>query len=108
VSLKKELDGDEVDSIVPILVHNKRITAQEAVDETVVMLKRGFQQFQKAADRLKNECHAENADTKRDVGIWVNSCVDLILGNISWSLRTDRYMLKAELNKDRTGFEQVL
>ena len=107
-SLKKELDGGEVDSIVPVLVHNKDITAQEAVNETVAMLARGFGEFRGAADRLRVAVVGENDKVKRDVDTWIEGCVDLILGNMAWSLRTERYMAKAVVNAESTGCEQVL
>ncbi|KAH7071553.1 isoprenoid synthase domain-containing protein [Paraphoma chrysanthemicola] len=107
-SLKKELDGREVDSIVPILVYNEDITAQEAVDKTVDMLASGFGEFRSAADRLRATVFNEDVKVKRDVDTWIEGCVDLILGNMAWSLKTERYMAKAVVNPEGTGCVQVL
>ncbi|KAF2022960.1 terpenoid synthase [Setomelanomma holmii] len=107
-SLKKELDGGEVDSIVPILVYNENITAQEAVDKTVAILAAGFAEFTGAAGRLKVAASAEDVEVKRDLDIWIEGCVDLILGNMVWSLRTERYMAKAKVNEEGTGCVVVL
>ncbi|KAH7079800.1 isoprenoid synthase domain-containing protein [Paraphoma chrysanthemicola] len=103
-SLKKELDGGEVDSIVPILVYNEDITAQEAVNKTVHMLASGFGEFRSAADRLRAAVSNDDIKVKSDVDTWIEGCVDLILGNMAWSLKTERYMAKAVVNLEGTGY----
>jgi hypothetical protein len=107
-SLKKEVIADEVDSIVPILVHHHNVSAQEAVDMTMDMLKTSYQKLLAAVERLNIAVASENDDVKRDLKVWVDACVDLVFGNVAWSLANSRYLLRTALRDGSSGFEVVL
>jgi hypothetical protein len=107
-SLKKEIDADEVDSIVPILVHHHNVSAQEAVDMTMEMLKTSYQKLLAAVERLNIAVANENDDVKRDLKVWVDACVDLVFGNVAWSLANSRYLLRTALIDGSSGFKVIL
>jgi type II secretory pathway predicted ATPase ExeA len=107
-SLKKELKADEVDNIIPILVYHHNISAQDAVNMTIKMLEESYKSFNAAVERLERAVDAESKEVKRDVEILVDACVDLLVGNVAWSLATRRYLPRTAFSDGSSGFEVVL
>jgi cytochrome c556 len=107
-SLKKELKADEVDNIIPILVYHHNISAQEAVNMAIKDLEKSYKTFTAAVERLKSAVDAEPEDVRRDVNVWVDACVDLIVRNVAWSLAVPRYLPRAALSDRSSAFKVVL
>jgi hypothetical protein len=107
-SLKKELKADEVDNIIPILVYHHNVSAQEAVDMTVQILEGSYKAFTAAVERLRCTVDAESEDVKRDVEVWVDACVDMLVGNVAWSLAIPRYLPRTAFSDGSLEFEVVL
>lgn len=108
VSLKKELKADEVDNIIPILVYHHNISAQDAVNVTLEMLKESYKSFNAAVERLERAVDAESKEVKRDVEILVDACVDTLVGNVTWSLAIPRYLPRTAFSDGSLGFQFVL
>lgn len=107
-SLKKELKADEVDNIIPILVYHHNISAQEAVDMTVKILEDSYKTITAAIGRLESTVDAESDHIKRDVRVWVDACVDMLVGNVAWSLAIPRYLPRTAFSDGNLGFEIML
>ena len=74
---------------------------------TVQILDKSYQDFLAAVVRLKSAVSKEVEGVKRDVGIWVDACVDMLVGNVAWSLHIPRYQPRSAL-REGSGFEVVL
>jgi hypothetical protein len=107
-SLKKELKAGDVDNIIPLLVYHRNISAQEAVDMAVKSLEESFGTYTAAVERLRHTVNAESEDVKRDVEVWVDACVDMLIGNGAWSLATPRYLPRSAFSDGSSGFEITL
>ncbi|KAF2827090.1 terpenoid synthase [Ophiobolus disseminans] len=107
-SLKKELKANEVDNIIPILVFHHDISAQEAVDMTIEILDKSYREFLSAVECLKDAVSGEDEDVKRDFQIWVDACVDMLVGNVAWSLTIPRYLPRSALDDAGSGFKVIL
>jgi hypothetical protein len=91
-SLKKELDVMEMDNIVPILVHHHSISAQEAVGMVIEIINESYQKFCATVDCLRDAVDEEDRVVKRNLDVWVDACLDLLLGAIAWSTQVPRYL----------------
>jgi hypothetical protein len=98
VSLQKELAGGEVDNIVPILVYNDNCTAQEAVDKAVDMIKQSYRDFCAAVRHLKAAVVREQSQVTDDVDTLIDACMDVMVGNVAWSMHTPRYISRDAFN----------
>jgi hypothetical protein len=107
VSLKKELQHG-VDNIVPVLVFQHDVSPQVAVDMTIKMLEDSYADFLSAVDRLEEVVKREHDDLKPDIQVWIDGCLDVLIGNIAWSVSTSRYLPKTALTAGGSGFKVVL
>jgi hypothetical protein len=106
-SLKKELAAMEMDNIVPLLVYHHDLSAQEAVDMALEMLAKSWEDFCAAESRLRDAVEGASADVKISVDLWVDACLDVLLGHVAWSLQVPRYRPRTAL-RGGAGFEVVL
>ncbi|KAF2022488.1 terpenoid synthase, partial [Setomelanomma holmii] len=90
VSLKKEVGEGFFDSTVPILVWNKSISPQAAVNEAVKMMENSWQSLLAAAETLKY--FAKTEQDKREVQVLINSCKDIVVAHVAYCLRSSRYI----------------
>jgi hypothetical protein len=68
---------DSVDSVIPILVYHRNISAQEATDITIDMLAQSYQDFLAASQVLKDVGGVEENAIQRDIETmlsWVHRC----------------------------------
>ena len=87
-SLKKEVAGGSVASVIPV-EYAQSGTLQEAVDKTTDFLIDSIDAFERAA---KGVVEMEDCGAKRQlVSDFVLGLKFNITGNLSWSLRTERY-----------------
>ncbi|CAF9937923.1 MAG: hypothetical protein HETSPECPRED_000710 [Heterodermia speciosa] len=91
LSIKKELDNDQVDTLVPLLAHRYQ-DAQVAVDIAISMLKNALENFEKAAALLL----AEEPRAREDIIKFIDACRFACTANFKWSFNCRRYGLKAE------------
>ncbi|CAI6339886.1 unnamed protein product [Periconia digitata] len=91
LSLKKEIERDAIDSLVPLLYYHSGGGLQSAVDEVVAFLGREIKRFDLAADRLTKAYGAGDEDLRRQVGEYVEGCRYFTTGNLEWSMSTRRY-----------------
>jgi hypothetical protein len=106
-SLKKELAQMEMDNIVPLLVYHHDVSAQEAVDMVIELLRKSYDDFCAAAERLEADVQRADAAVKKNVRVWKEACLDVLLGHVAWSMQVPRYMLGAGL-KGGAAFKVVL
>lgn len=107
MSLVKELKNDEVDSTVPILVFTENLTAQQAVDRVIDLLRQSYDDFLAAASRLREAASNEDQKIKNDVNTWIDGAMDAIVGNYVWGMATPRYIPRSAF-KQGLEFELVL
>jgi hypothetical protein len=109
VSLKKEMDDNDVDSIIPILVHRRDISAQEASDIAVRMMEQAYLSFSDAAGRLRAVVSADDDSMlKEHVGVFVDGCMDVMVGNVVFSMHAPRYSGLEFLDAEGYRFRVVL
>jgi hypothetical protein len=106
-SLKKELAQEEMDNIVPLLVYHHDVSAQEAVYMVIDLMRKSYDDFCAAAERLEADVQNADAEVKKNVQVWKQACLDVLLGHVAWSMQVPRYQLVAGL-KGGAAFEVVL
>ncbi|KAF1954078.1 terpenoid synthase, partial [Byssothecium circinans] len=90
-SVKKEIERDAVDSLIPIMYYHVGGTVQAAVDEVVMFIKKEIKAFDAAAERLDRKYQDAESDMRRQVRVYVEGCKYTTTGNLTWSLSTKRY-----------------
>lgn len=108
VSLKKELADGEIDNIISLLVYNEDLSAQEAADIIIDMIQQSYQRFRTAIKQLRFATHKEDPSIQRDVNTWIDACMDILVGNIAWSLHTPRYIDRTAFNGETGGTFEIL
>lgn len=101
LSLKKEISGGNVASMIP-LAYAQKGSLQEAVDETTRFLIDNLNAFEQVAKTVveMGGCGVE----RQLVRDFVMTARFYMTGNLSWSLKTERYGI---LRKDLEGGVKV-
>jgi len=89
LSIKKELDQDTVDSLIPLLFNNFG-SAQAAVDSAIASLHAAVTGFDKIANDLVIQ-YQDDQVVQGAVRSFVDACRCNCTGNLNWSLSTKRY-----------------
>ncbi|RYP85752.1 hypothetical protein DL769_000926 [Monosporascus sp. CRB-8-3] len=98
VSLKKEMRLDCIDSIVPLtfaLTNN----IQKAISESLAALKSSKERFNEAAKALLSG-QAEDEEMYQRVNRFIEVQKSNCVGNLIWSLETQRYSMLEVVNED--------
>jgi hypothetical protein len=90
LSLKKEINHDAIESLVPILFYHHP-DIQCAVTEVVAFIGTEINNMDNAADSLFKRYDSGDEDVRRQVKNFVDGCKHYTTGNLTWSLATDRY-----------------
>jgi hypothetical protein len=107
-SLQKELRLNDVDSIIPVLVHHRDLSAQEAADAAVEMILQSYQDFLAATTQLRDAASALDGLGKRDVEVLIRGCTDVLVGNVMFYMRSQRYLSRHVFDDEGNGFSIVL
>ncbi|KAI9782831.1 MAG: hypothetical protein M1839_004582 [Geoglossum umbratile] len=99
VSLRRELNEGQADSLVPILVHHEGYTPQGAVDHALDMLRESYDRFVEAEEHLPMV--AFDGKVAEDIGKLVQGCKDLCTGNLHYSYTSERYLDKTCFTEGR-------
>lgn len=91
LSVKKELEVEQVDSLIPLLTLELG-SVQAAVVEATQILRSSIDSFDKTAERLLSRV-SYDASLKSDVQKFVDGCQCACTGNLNWSLESGRYRL---------------
>ncbi|KAM5435861.1 hypothetical protein MferCBS31731_006119 [Microsporum ferrugineum] len=83
VSAHREIKRGHVDNIIPLLIHHKGLSAQEAVNHAVQMVKEAYLTFQ-ALEPLVVRL-GMNAGIAKEVQRFLGGCKDLAIGTTKWS-----------------------
>ncbi|KAM3072435.1 hypothetical protein ACMFMG_009236 [Clarireedia jacksonii] len=89
LSIKKELDQNTVDSLVPLLFRHTG-SAQAAIDSAVASVTAAVKGFDRIAAELLQQYQYEQ-ETHAALQRFINACRYNCTGNLAWSLRTKRY-----------------
>ncbi|KAJ0154480.1 hypothetical protein CTA2_12990 [Colletotrichum tanaceti] len=89
LSLKKEIDQQSVESIVPLLYNNVGSLAA-AVAMVVGIIEKSIEEFDGAAALLLGK-FADDEALVADLKVYIDACRLNCTGNLNWSLRTGRY-----------------
>ena len=83
LSLKKEIKGGNVASMVPLLFAESR-DAQRAVDMTADFITENVEAFEDAANLLLSNAQTLTAEEAKDVEDFILGCRFYTSGNLSW------------------------
>jgi hypothetical protein len=108
ISVQKELKLNDVDSIIPILVYHRNVSAQEAADTAVKMIAQSYQDLTVAKSRLKHAVRNEDDAIQRDIATLLDGCTDVLVGNMIWSLGSHRYLAKEAVHDEGKAYTIVL
>jgi hypothetical protein len=90
LSLKKEVDRDGIESLVPILFFHLG-DMERAVAEVVAFIGTEIAKMDVAAAALSSRYKSADDDIRQQVENFVLGCKHYATGNLTWSLTTDRY-----------------
>ncbi|KAL1969796.1 hypothetical protein VTN77DRAFT_7305 [Rasamsonia byssochlamydoides] len=90
ISLKKEVAAGEVDSMVPIIMHHRHVSAQEAMEQVVELLEKSYNDCTAAEHRLLDL--DLDGKVRDNVKMLIQGCKNVILGGVYWAYATDRYL----------------
>lgn len=107
-SLKKEVDDNEVDSLVPILVYHEGVSAQEAIDRVSSMAVRSWQDLLAAERRLRSAVGGEDEGIRSDVELLIRGCKDILVGGLMFTFHAPRYLPKTAFERDGRKYKVVL
>jgi hypothetical protein len=108
ISVQKELKLNDVDSIIPILVYHRDVSAQEAADMAVEMIAQSYQDLTAAKNRLKHAVRNEDDAIQRDTEALLDGCTDVLVGNMIWSLSSHRYLTRGAVHDEGSAYTIVL
>jgi hypothetical protein len=108
ISVQKELKLNDVDSIIPIMVYHRGISAQEAADTVVGMIAQSYQDLIAAKNRLRHAVRNEDNAIQRDVETLLDGCTDVLVGNMIWSLSSNRYFARGAVHDEGKAYTIVL
>ncbi|KAI1650311.1 isoprenoid synthase domain-containing protein [Daldinia loculata] len=94
LSLKKEVEQSQVDSLVPLL-YLQLGSVQAAIDQAVDMVHSSVQQLESAEKQILQRCSAM-PEVQEDMRKFVAGCKYAATANLNWSLTTGRYKLCCE------------
>ncbi|TQN63795.1 (+)-eremophilene synthase [Colletotrichum shisoi] len=89
LSLKKEIDQQSVESIVPLLYSNVGSLAA-SVSMVIEIIEKSIKEFDSAAVLLLSK-FADDEALVSDLEIYTDACRLNCTGNLNWSLQTGRY-----------------
>ncbi|KAL7950694.1 isoprenoid synthase domain-containing protein [Trichoderma barbatum] len=102
LSLRKEIKTGDIDSMIPVLIHNRNMTVQEAIADTCVELKKNIDRFDAAAEDLLAIVAKRDSDCVGEVDSYIVGCRHNMMANLLWSLTTTRYGL-GKIERDIHG-----
>ncbi|KAI0108673.1 isoprenoid synthase domain-containing protein [Nemania sp. FL0031] len=91
LSIKKEIDQEQVDSLIPLLVL-KVGSGQQAINTAVEMIKVSIKTFEQAEEDALAHC-SDRPSTLKDVRQFIDGCKYACTSNLNWSLLSGRYKL---------------
>jgi hypothetical protein len=83
LSVKKELAGGSVESLIPILFAANTKPAQEAVDALMDLIKHEIHSFDVTAAYLMKD-YEDDEVVSRSLEAFINGCKFFMTGNLSW------------------------
>jgi hypothetical protein len=84
------------------------MSAQEAADAAISMIVKSYKDFLAATKQLRDADSALNDLGKRDVEVLIRGCTDVLVGNVMFSMRSQRYLLRHIFDDEGNGFRIVL
>jgi hypothetical protein len=66
------------------LVYHEGLSAQEAVNKIIVKMKESWTVFVEAEARLMDSIKYESEDLKKSIGMLVQGCNDMVVGDLDW------------------------
>ncbi|KAF4469776.1 terpenoid synthase [Fusarium albosuccineum] len=97
-SLKKEVAQDTVDSLVPLLFHEKG-SLDRAVAAVIGITETAMADLE-ASERALVAKHWGNLKLQHDLQKYIDGCKYICTGNLAWSLQTKRYGISDYINSD--------
>ncbi|KAL9583495.1 MAG: hypothetical protein Q9212_002666 [Teloschistes hypoglaucus] len=97
LSLPKELQQGQYDSLVPLLMYHRGLTLQAAVDQAVQMLHEVYDRLQKFEVYLSRQLTSEHAE---EVKACVQTYKNLAICNLNWSYGCRRYLDQSNVQND--------
>ncbi|KAI0436889.1 terpenoid synthase [Xylaria telfairii] len=101
-SLKKEIQHGDVYSIVPVLMHHRGLTAQEAIANTYIESGKGLSRFEAAAEALLKLVKEREPGQWEEVDKYITGCRYELTGHCIWSVVSGRYGL-GNMPRDEQG-----
>lgn len=90
LSIKKEIKRDAIDSLIPIIFFHVN-DIQTAVQQVVAFIQVEIRAMDEAAESLSAKYRDFDAATQQQVSQFIDGCKFYVTGNLTWSLKTDRY-----------------
>lgn len=87
VSYNIKQSRNDPHNLVSVLMHEKKITAQSAVDKASEMIEQAIRLF----TELENTIPPWNEEVDRDVKFYVRGLRDWIIGSVHWAYETEMY-----------------
>ncbi|OJJ31422.1 hypothetical protein ASPWEDRAFT_691717 [Aspergillus wentii DTO 134E9] len=89
VSAHQEIKSGHVDNIIPLLIYQKGLTAQEAVDEAIEIIKVSYVTFLSLETKLTSL--GQERGITREVEDFLQACINLCMGALQWTYHIKRY-----------------
>ncbi|KAI9926531.1 hypothetical protein MW887_004299 [Aspergillus wentii] len=83
VSAHQEIKSGHVDNIIPLLIYQKGLTAQEAVDEAIEIIKVSYVTFLSLETKLTSL--GQERGITREVEDFLQACINLCMGALQWT-----------------------
>jgi len=98
VSLGPEMAAEQLSNIISVLVYQKDMNVQEAMDYTIALIQKAHVAFEAAERRLPLPTGDPEVD--KDVRQLVQGCKDICTGVINWSYKSRRYHGDTPIRED--------
>ncbi|KDQ52302.1 hypothetical protein JAAARDRAFT_62046 [Jaapia argillacea MUCL 33604] len=98
VSFPKELADNQVDNLIPLLVHHENLSTQEAILRACELVRQAHLAFVDAERRLP---------VNGNIRTFVQGCKDLATGAVHWSYLSARYYGKNPIREGYKTFMQL-
>jgi hypothetical protein len=84
------------------------MSAQEAADAANSMIVKSYKDFLAATKQLRDAVSALDDLGKRDVEVLIRGCTDVLVGNVMFSMCSQRYLPRHIFDDEGNGFRIVL
>ncbi|EAW12442.1 terpene synthase family protein [Aspergillus clavatus NRRL 1] len=100
LSLRKEIEHGDIDSMVPVLVSARGLTIHEAIKETEEEISRSIDRFDQIADAFLKETRITHTDHADELADYIVGCQYNQMANFLWSGLTDIVKILIEAGAD--------